>query len=191
MLSTKPTAKSTQPGPQTNGYALGTIYPNTTAHAWPLRLLRAEQVKRFVRVRAELQARAKAEWDRITSAAPHHSVLGVHMRGTDAHVAWPSVQSDFFAMIDAYVATHGGPEAVLIFLATDDEHFVSSARERLGTARVQMQAAGAVMRGSADKPTWQDNRGSRNLQRGTEVVVDTLLLSRCDFLLKSGRAACR
>ena len=64
------------------------------------------------------------------------------------------------------VATHGGPEAVLIFLATDDEHFVSSARERLGTARVQMQAAGAVMRGSADKPTWQDNRGSRNLQRG-------------------------
>lgn len=152
---------------------------------------RAEQVKRFVRVRAELQARAKAEWDRITSAAPHHSVLGVHMRGTDAHVARPSVQSDFFAMIDAYVATHGGPEAVLIFLATDDEHFVSSARERLGTARVQMQAAGAVMRGSADKPTWQDNRGSRNLQRGTEVVVDTLLLSRCDFLLKSGRAACR
>jgi len=172
----------------TGSVANGTIYPITTAHARSLRLLRAEQVKHFVRVRAEVQAKADVEWQRITQAAPHRSVLGVHMRGTDAHVSKPAVQSDFFAMIDAYVAAHGGPESVLIFLATDDERFVSSARKRLGAARVQMQAAGAVVRGSADRPAWKDNDGTQNLRRGTEVVLDTLLLSRCDFLLKSGSA---
>ena len=168
--------------------ANGTIYPMTAAHARPLRLLRAEQVKRFVRVRAEVHTKADAEWQRITQAAPHRSVLGVHMRGTDAHVSRPAVQSDFFAMVDAYVATHGGPESVLIFLATDDEKFVSSARKRFGAARVQMQAAGAVVRGSADRPAWKDNDRAQNLRRGTEVVLDTLLLSRCDFLIKSGSA---
>ena len=110
------------------------------------------------------------------------------MRGTDAHVSRPAVQSDFFAMIDAYVATHGGPESVLIFLATDDERFVASARNRFGAARVQMQADGAVVRGSADTPAWKGDDSAQNLRRGTEVVLDTLLLSRCDYLMKAGSA---
>ena len=170
------------------GYANGTIYPERVAHARPLRLLRAAQVRRFVRVRAEMQAKADAEWSRITHAAAHRSVLGVHMRGTDAYVAKPSAQADFFAMIDAYVAAHGGQGAVLIFLATDDTRFVTAARERFGESRVQLQNSGAVVRGSAEMAVWKDNNGTQNLRRGTEVLLDTLLLSRCDFLLKSGSA---
>ena len=37
-------------------------------------------------------------------------------------------------------------------------------------------------------PVWSGSSGDTGYRRGVEVLVDTLLLSRCEFLLKSASA---
>ena len=102
---------------------------------------------------------------------------------------------------------------VHILLATDDNSFQQAVLDRYGRERVRMQRGGAVLRATQREAIWrldgsdlqeahrrsESNAPDRqqheqplgpslNHRRGLEVLVDTLLLSRCDYLLKSASA---
>lgn len=141
-----------------------------TAHAY---------LQSHVRVRAELLARAaavRAGWLRARGgAAP---LLGVHLRGTDKVVRRKVQPERYYRLVDAFVAAH--PRA-LIFVATDDVRYLRAMVSRYGDAVVYRQA------GYRSDNVIRDERLAPR-EKGADALLDALLLSGCDFLLKTTSA---
>ena len=188
---------------------LDAIYPRDKELAERARASRAFYVSKFVRPTPEIRARVDRWWStHITTGGPHRDVvLGVHVRGTDKYLSEVIPPERYFALIDAYIRYHEGlgpadpipqwstphrrsrrpPSGhhVVIFFATDDRHFAQTMAGRYGL-RVLMN--GEVMRTTRGNAIWREIDRSKNHRRGVEVIMDTLLLSKCDFLLKGASA---
>ena len=84
-----------------------------------------------------------------------------------------------------------GAPGPLIYLATDDATYQAAVVRRYGAHRVAQLFDGRVSRATGKQAIWK-TRGSADdasaHSRGLEVLLDTLLLSRCDYLLKSASA---
>ena len=133
-----------------------------------------------IRPREHFVKLADAFWNEYFTAAS--VVLGVHIRGTD-HLFKTSL--DFYLpFVRDFVCAHPGSD---IFLSTDDtkllKHFLNA------TAQVPTR----VITTSSIRSTGHMNAGvhahrlglSENSETlGTDVMVDTILLSRTTFLLK-------
>ena len=133
-------------------------------------------------------------------------VIGVHVRGTDSR-AGPTRSSEFslepfFRAVDARIA-EVGRSACRVLLATDDQAYVDSFRDRYGDLCVSYDAvrsrADDAPRGKG--PTGQGMPGfltsgdGRAVLNGEGVVVEFSLLCRSDYLVHnqssvSGVARC-
>ena len=121
-------------------------------------------------------------------------ILGVHMRGTDKVVTKKVPPEAYWPFVDAYVAAH--PDA-LVFVASDEREYHERVVNRYGLwaprQRRSRRAGGRVVRagsgyeGSANVIREARARGGGHA-KGVEVLLDALLLSKCDFLLKSASA---
>jgi hypothetical protein len=110
-------------------------------------------------------------------------VLGVHIRGTDkgAAVASSNVQrivgpEAYITEIDAYLREH--PQCK-IFLATDQTQFLEMMKQRYADRILYRDAK----RSSTNLNPFQVQDGE-GYRKGEDALVDCLLLSKCDFLLK-------
>lgn len=181
-------------------FARSMLYPSDMGAARAMRMLGAAAADAWVRVRPDVTAAADAEWQIVLGDGRRRQrhehiiprVLGVHMRGTDKMLRPIVEPARYFPLIDAWLAQLRGEEGH-IFLATDDAGFAAQVVARYGTARVRQQAAverAAVTNSTATGmgPLWSGSSGDAGYRRGVEVLVDTLLLSRCEFLLKSASA---
>jgi hypothetical protein len=139
-------------------------------------------VRQYVRVRPEIAAKVES------FAARHFApdMLGVHIRGSDkqdtgtgpalARIVPPA---EYYPLIDSWLEQHpkGG-----VFLATDQAQFHDQLAQRYGERLVWH----SEMLSTSDVNVFQmreaDGRGNR--AKGEEVLLDALLLSRCDRLLK-------
>ncbi|KAL1529177.1 hypothetical protein AB1Y20_000136 [Prymnesium parvum] len=160
-------------------------YPETWASALAYRARNSALVAAWVRVRADLRALADAEWRRIVPAGAR--VIGAHLRGTDKFVAAKVAPDMYFGLLDAFLR-RGGAHERLIFLATDDESYQRAVVQRYGARRVRQLNDGKVQRAVGAGAIWRDHGGSDAHGKGVEVLLDTLLLSKCDFVLKSASA---
>jgi hypothetical protein len=168
------------------------VYPRNFTYAVGARALRAVQVAKWVRVRASVLRRVDAAWASQVLGTPGNTqrqdrlaVLGVHMRGTDKHLRPITPPAAYFPFIDAFIRSReAAGQTVRLVLATDDSSFASETTARYG-GRVAQQAS--VLRAEGRNAIWR-SRGGDAHRRGLEVIVDTLLLSRCDFLLKGASA---
>ena len=184
--------------------AWGSGYPQDWRGALAFRARNAALVAAWVRVRAEILMEAESEWQRLVhSGGP---VIGVHLRGTDKFVAPKVPPERYYALIDAFLAHHGnarrpgrrlgnggsggsgGGRRPLIFLATDDLNYQRSILERYGAQRVLQLRDGKISRAVGNSAVWMERDASTAHAKGLEVLLDTLLLSKCDFLLKSASA---
>jgi hypothetical protein len=127
---------------------------------------------------------------------PRGDVLGVHLRGTDkgkylasAASGRPVPPREYEPYVDAFLRSH--PNGT-VFVATDSPTFLAEVKTRWlqrwpnapfrwreDVLRSEANAAfdrGGVVRG-AEPPS--------NARKGEEVLIDALLLSRCDWLLHS------
>ncbi|MFT7530130.1 MAG: hypothetical protein ACI9FD_001134 [Gammaproteobacteria bacterium] len=112
-----------------------------------------------------------------------NKVLGIHMRGTDkgAANAPPALMKVIkpracFSHIDDYTKQNGRCK---IFVATDQQQFLDQLKTRYGDRIVSYDA----IRASDDRNPFDVDRND-GYQKGEEVLIDCLLLSRCDYLLK-------
>lgn len=141
---------------------------------------RAQRVVRdYIRVRPDILAETERAAEGLFQGRP---VLGMHLRGTDKGTADSDMSlmrivppDEYFPHIETFLSTH--PDACL-FVATDQSQFVETIRQRFGERVVSMDA----MRASGAVNVFQTNKG--NYQSGREVLMDMLLLSKSDFLLK-------
>ncbi|MEM9354992.1 MAG: hypothetical protein AAGB04_02165 [Pseudomonadota bacterium] len=110
-------------------------------------------------------------------------VLGIHMRGTDkgsAHSPRKLMRvvhpHEYFPFIDDYLS---GQANAKIFVATDQQQFADKIRARYPDRTLTYEAVRAT--GIRNPFEVSDGKAYR---KGEDVLIDCLLLSRCDFLLK-------
>ena len=138
----------------------------------------AELVRKYARVRPHVRCAVDAFWRaQGLDGAP---VMGVHLRGTDKRSALGGRvvgPDEYYPRIDAFLEEHG--ERARIFVATDSKDFLKEVKGRYG-GRVAYRDA---LRSSknAFKAARYEKEGYR---KGEDALIDTLLLARCDALLK-------
>jgi hypothetical protein len=143
------------------------------------RALGRKYVSEFFRVKPHILAKVDAFWN--AWIRPQFTI-GVHIRGTDFAYAEPTGPFAYFEAIDRYLAARGA-EPYRIFLATDQNQFVDLFRERYGERVVTYDC----LRSNRARPAFKFSSESP-YRRGEDVLVDVLLLSRCDFLFKGAAA---
>ncbi|KAL1525576.1 hypothetical protein AB1Y20_020430 [Prymnesium parvum] len=141
-------------------------------------------------VRGSIRRRAHSlfrEWRQFST-----HVLGIHVRGTDK-VVQPKVPPEaYFPFIDAYLAAF---KDAAVFVATDDKGYMERIRSRYralnSTGRLLTAAAADKARTfstSRDDVLLAESAAISAYEKGAGVLVDALLLSQCDFLLKATSA---
>ena len=136
-------------------------------------------INKYVRIKPHILAKVDA-FEREYFAG--NRVLGIHMRGTDKGSAKLSPElmrivkpREYFRHIDEYTDRHGYCK---IFVATEQQQFLHQITARYGDRVLSYQA----MRTSGLRNPFQlDGNGYR---KGEDVLIDCLLLSRSDYLLK-------
>ncbi|HOE44139.1 MAG TPA: hypothetical protein PLB25_21290, partial [Rhodoferax sp.] len=112
---------------------------------------------------------------------PLDHALGLHYRGTDKNKSLGETnfvsEDDFLALAKDFVATH--PEIKTIFVATDENAFVE---------QVRPQHPGLDIFNSGRVTHHKDLLSENNFAKGDHALLDCLLLSRCQYLLKSQSA---
>lgn len=141
-------------------------------------------IKQYIRVKKELVNEVEQY---LTRHFNQRHILGVHIRGTDKgsnsealHIAKIISPKKYYAHIDSYIQKH--PDAK-IFLATDQEQYVTQMRRRYPN-RLLTQS---TILSKSHVNAFQKNDG-KNYQKGKEVLLDCLLLARCNYLLKCSSA---
>ena len=112
-----------------------------------------------------------------------HHVIGIHMRGTDKGAASSASKTkrmigpEMYAReIDKYSLHH--PESKL-FIATDQKQYLEYMKKRYGERVICYDSIR-----SSDKLAPFQMKDELNYKKGKDVLIDCLLLSRCDYLLK-------
>jgi hypothetical protein len=141
------------------------------------RRLGREYVRKYLRVRPHILDKV----DRFADEAfRSHYTFGVHIRGTDFAYADPTGPEAYFSAIRRLARDR---RDFRVFLATDQEQFVDRFRQEFGDRLVLYASA----RSSSDVPTFllQD---AGPYKKGEDVLMDILLMSRCDHVLKCAAA---
>ena len=144
---------------------------------------------RLVSSYLRLQPQLLAKVDRLAAQlfgerSADAPVLGVHLRGTDKGKYLQTAGSgrqvtpqEYEPYVRAFLAAY--PKA-RIFVATDSPSFLQEVRG--GWLQERLRYVGDVLR---DEGNVAFNKGRKhdNYRKGEEVLLDMLLLSRCDWLL--------
>ena len=165
--------------------AFGNYVPTWKAAALQ-RAQRIEMVKSLpIRPKSTYQVAANRFWysKGLKSA---RVTLGVHLRGTDKPGASRLVLRRFVPMIKAYLCHN--PDAH-VFVATDDARLLAELQValagKLDPSRL-IWRADAIRGNSSLNPGYHAQElGGAAPSLAKDVLLDTLLLSKCDFLIKS------
>jgi alpha-1,6-fucosyltransferase-like protein len=137
-------------------------------------------IRKYVRLKPNVSDEVNSFVDRHMAG---HPVVGVHARGTDKGEAgcMPALRDivppeEYIPEIDAYLRDHPGGR---IFVATDQRQYIEFFREHYGDIVLFYDS----LRSSDHRAPFQLETAG-NYRKGWDVLIDALLLSRCDFLLK-------
>ncbi|MBT4522193.1 MAG: hypothetical protein HOC23_19510, partial [Halieaceae bacterium] len=133
-------------------------------------------VARYIKVKESILAEAEEFFVRQLQG---HSVLGVHIRGTDMRYAPPVPLERFIEEIDRQLDLGFDK----IFVATDQSQYIEILKQRYNDRLVYFDCLRST---DANNPMWLAGRSPA--QQGKEVLMDALLLSRCAYMLKSPSA---
>lgn len=132
-----------------------------------------ETVRRYVRIKPHVLDKVDRFFDRSMRGT---EVLGVHIRGTDLRYAPPVSPAEYFEPMEQYLNER--PEA-RIFLATDQVQYLDLIEKRYGSRVLHYDC----LRSSTSTAPFNLKAGSP-YRKGEDVLIDILLLSRCDFLIR-------
>ncbi len=131
-----------------------------------------EYVASYIKVKESILTEVDTFFDHKMKG---NRVLGVHIRGTDMRYAPPVPMECFTTEIDRQLDL--GFDKV--FIATDQSQYIEILVQRYQDRLIYLDCLRST---DANNPMWLADRSPA--QQGKEVLVDTLLLSRCNFMLK-------
>lgn len=134
----------------------------------------------YIKVKSNILQKVDNFYDAHFSA---HKILGIHMRGTDkgtANVRESLMRiikpEEYYSHINEYIQIH---PACRIFVATDQKQFLQRMINKYGERVLSYNS----IRSDGYRSVFEKQDGQGYL-KGEEVLIDTLLLSRCDYLIK-------
>ena len=122
-------------------------------------------------------------WDKVENYIAENfesMTIGCHVRGTDFFYSKPIHVNSYFEELDKLESIHG---KFKIFLATDQMQYVQIFKHRYAD-RVIVRNCLRSVNGVAMFQNHQIN----NYEKGEDVLLDLLLLSRCDHIVKCASA---
>lgn len=110
------------------------------------------------------------------------SVIGLHFRGTDKSSEARRVSGErCVATIERYRAAH--PEMDTLFVSSDEEAFVTWIRRRF--SNIEVIAHDDQERSRDGRAIHTKSGEGDNVQKAREALINALLLSRCQVLIRS------
>lgn len=154
---------------------MGTAYPADRHQAHKL-------IQKYVHLKPHIQQEIDAFVDTHFKG---HYVIGVHHRGTDKIEEWPLVAYEkTFLAVQKVIESKSENERtnVKIYVATDDQHFVEFIEEKYPGLVVYNDFS----RSQDNTPlhAYNANFYKSNYQMGKEALLDCILLSKTDILIR-------
>lgn len=134
-------------------------------------------IARHVRLQAHIQRLVDAY---VAGHFAHSFSIGVHYRGTDKHEEAPPVPYEEVVGAIHDAAAGAGSLPVRVFLATDDQRFLDVMIERFPDSLLYRP----MFRSKDGRPIDVTNDDT-NYRKGEDAVVDCLLLSRTNYLIRT------
>jgi len=134
-------------------------------------------IKKYIHVRPHILEKVDSF---VETHFKDHFVLGVHYRGTDKmQTESPPVEyDDFFDTISRFIFAHEG-KPIILFVASDEKDFIREMTLRFPDQMITTNAS----RSESGLPVHLQM--GNNYQKGEEALLDCLLLSRCDHLIRT------
>lgn len=141
-------------------------------------------IKKYIKLNSELENKINKFWN--DNFFETKNVLGVHLRMTDKFncekfgeptTGKPVSIDKYILHCKKYLEIH--PEAK-IYLATDSLDGISLFKKEFGNKLIFKKE---VIRSTGEKSVHHNIKGD-NYKKGEDVLVDCILLSKCDFLFK-------
>lgn len=138
-------------------------------------------IEKHLKIRPQYIEKANAFFDREIDKLV---VLGVHIRGTDmrttANHPIPASLEDYFSAIDYHISSL---KIDTILLCTDEQCTIREMKKRYND-RVVFTSSFRSEDGKSIHNEQRDvNRENHRYKMGEEVLLDAILLSKCDYLL--------
>lgn len=134
-----------------------------------------ETISKYVRPKRHILEKVDAFYHKHLS---NKFVLGLHIRGTDMNYAPIVSPAEYFPHIDEQIRQE--PD-LKIFLATDQKQYIEVLTFRYGDRLVYADCFR-----SDNEIAPFERTGSSPYKKGEDVLLDILLLSRANFLIKGG-----
>lgn len=109
----------------------------------------------------------------------NHYVIGVHYRGTDKDSEAKRVDYEEVYQAICNARAQVNKTNVVIFLATDEQKMVRFLRSKFGKKLICLNSIRATNR----NPIHTDKKNG--YRKGKEAVMDCILLSKCDYLIRT------
>jgi hypothetical protein len=110
------------------------------------------------------------------------NVLGVHYRGTDKTIEAPRVDREVIPQtIERYLQKN--PSIDCLFVASDEESFIHYIREKFPA--IPVVSHDDMYRSTTTQNFYQQHLGEGNYRKGEEALINCLLLSRCNALIRT------
>ncbi len=132
-----------------------------------------ETVQKYIRPKAHILKKADDFYNRYCG---HSFVLGLHVRGTDLHYAPVVSPAEYFPHVDQWIEKQPG---LKILLATDQAQYIPVFEARYGERVVYSDS----FRSDNEVAPFLRKELSA-YKKGEEVLLDILLLSGANFLIK-------
>ncbi len=143
------------------------------------RTLGREYVRKYLKPKVSIQKKVSKYIDTYFKA---DFIIGVHIRGTDFAYAQPTLFKTYLQKIDELLSKIK-PVDYQIFVATDQEQYLENFKEHYGEKILSWNAIRSV---NHIAPFRFDNVSG--YQKGEDVLIDMLLLSRCHHMIKGAAA---
>ena len=141
-----------------------------------------ELIQRYVHVKQHIQNKVDAF---VQANFTEYFAIGVHHRGTDKVIEMPLVSYEkTWATLNGVIGglTQNQKDKLKIYIATDDANFL-----RYMVIYIPFPVVyNDFVRSEDNTPLHygNDSRYHNNYQKGEEALIDCLLLSKCNFLIR-------
>lgn len=141
-------------------------------------------IKQYVKIKPHILNKIDNFW--LSNFKKDETVLGIHLRLTDKYncnshgepvTGKPVSVNEYIKHAKIYVEKNNN---VKIFLATDSVDDIKKMEDSFGSRLVYRKD---VIRSTGTISVHHDMKGD-NYKKGEDVLIDCLLLSKCDFLFK-------
>ncbi len=136
-----------------------------------------ELIKRYVRIKKPIQNKIDAFYHKHMDG---FYMIGIHYRGTDKTREAPAVSYETVAdRVHSQLQNRSPDKPFKIFIATDDQNFLEHMQQIYG----EMVCTIDALR-SRDSKAVHTNQELSNYKKGEDALIDCVLLSKCNLLIK-------